>query len=356
MKKLILLVLGMISGGLSTFSCTTFLLSKNGQYVFGRNYDWITDAGIVCTNLRGLSKTSVSFEGKSITWVSTFGSITFNQYGKEFPMGGMNEKGLVVELMWLDGSVYPQPDDRPGMSVLQWVQFQLDNCSTIEEVIASDRKIRISPAGSPPLHYLVADGSGHAATIEFLNGKMVVHKGNNLPLAVLTNTDYATATSKVKQVNAMPVNERAAAFNDNSLQRFAQACSMVNKYQQRDISRPIVNYAFEILDKVSVEGFTKWSIVYDISNKKILFKTVRQAEVKSVRFADMNFDCSAKAMSFDMNQPMKGNVVKLFHPFTDEMNYKIVHEAVEETRRKFDLTDEDVKRIVGYTRSVKCEN
>ena len=45
----------------------------------------------------------------------------------------MNEKGLVVELMWLDGTTYPQPDERPSVGVLQWIQYQLDNYSTIEK-------------------------------------------------------------------------------------------------------------------------------------------------------------------------------------------------------------------------------
>ena len=83
------------------FACTTFFINKNGQLVFGRNYDWVTDAGMVCTNLKGLDKTSLKSEdGKTIHWISKYGSITFNQYGKELPTGGMNETGLVVEMMW----------------------------------------------------------------------------------------------------------------------------------------------------------------------------------------------------------------------------------------------------------------
>ena len=66
--------------------------------IFGRNYDWVTGEGIVSTNLRGLQKTSLQMgDGSALNWVSNYGSITFNQYGKEFPTGGMNEKGLVVE-------------------------------------------------------------------------------------------------------------------------------------------------------------------------------------------------------------------------------------------------------------------
>ncbi|OSZ79955.1 hypothetical protein CAP36_01430 [Chitinophagaceae bacterium IBVUCB2] len=172
---------------LSSLACTTFFINKNGQMVFGRNYDWVTGNGMICTNQKGVTKTSAKTrDGETINWVSKYGSLTFNQYGKEFPTGGMNEKGLVVELMWLDGTKYPSPDHRPAIDVLQWIQYQLDICSTIEELIATDKNIRIATAGSTPLHYLVADATGNAATIEFSNGKMLVHKGEQLPFPVLT--------------------------------------------------------------------------------------------------------------------------------------------------------------------------
>jgi penicillin V acylase-like amidase (Ntn superfamily) len=105
MKKTLALVIIIYSHVSFLHACTTFFINNNGQMVFGRNYDWVTDAGIVCTNLKGLSKTSMLTEnGETISWISQYGSITFNQYGKEFPTGGMNEKGLVVELMWLDAA------------------------------------------------------------------------------------------------------------------------------------------------------------------------------------------------------------------------------------------------------------
>src|SRR6186997_948097 len=126
MKKIIAALVGLACSLDLSFACTTFFINKNGQMVFGRNYDWVTGNGMVCTNQRGLAKTSFKTkDGETVSWVSLYGSITFNQYGKEFPTGGMNEKGLVVELMWLDGTVYPKADNRAEISVLQWIQYQL---------------------------------------------------------------------------------------------------------------------------------------------------------------------------------------------------------------------------------------
>src|SRR3954470_18951212 len=160
MKKICLLLAGVCLLCLPSFACTTFFINKDGQLVFGRNYDWVTETGVVHTNLRDQVKTSLPLEnGKTTSWISKWGSVTFNQYGKEFPNGGMNEKGLVIELMWLDKSKYPAKDKRPGLTVLQWIQYQLDNCASIEEVIATDKIQRIVSTGTPQ-HYLVADAKG----------------------------------------------------------------------------------------------------------------------------------------------------------------------------------------------------
>lgn len=36
-------------------------------------------------------------------WTSRYASVTFNQWGREFPMDGMNEAGLVVALVGAHG-------------------------------------------------------------------------------------------------------------------------------------------------------------------------------------------------------------------------------------------------------------
>jgi penicillin V acylase-like amidase (Ntn superfamily) len=338
----------------ATNACTTFFISKDGQLAFGRNYDWITDAGLVSKNNRGLAKTSFkNAEGGTISWISKFGSLTFNQYGKEFPTGGMNEKGLVVELMWLDGSVYPKPDERPTLNVLQWIQYQLDNCESIDDVIATDKLFRIG-AGNPPLHYLVADAKGRAATIEFLDGKMVVHKGNQLPIPVLTNTDYATSS---QAVNASGILEgkKSAAFNDNSLQRFAKACSMVKEFRQNNSKQSLVDFSFEILDNVAQPGWTRWSIVYDVSNKVVYFKTARFTSVKSIAFTDFDFSCTSPAIALEMNQSLQGKVSKEFKPFTKEMNEQLLDRSAEESKTQVTISEADRVRQADYAAAIGCK-
>jgi penicillin V acylase-like amidase (Ntn superfamily) len=330
-------------------ACTTFFITKNGQMVFGRNYDWITATGMVCTNLRGLQKTSMAMhDGKTISWVSDYGSITFNQYGKEFPTGGMNEKGLVVELMWLDETKYPKPDNRPAVNVLQWIQYQLDRSATVDDVIASDKEVRITGKGTP-LHYLVADAAGYVATIEFLDGKMVVHRGKELPFAVLTNSTYDASVTQTKG----GANNRA--FADNSIDRFAKACSMVQQYELQDINTPMVDYAFNILNKVSQNDWTKWSIVYDITNKKINFRSHGYGEIKTVSFSSFDFSCTSSARMFNINQPAKGDISNSFKDFSINESKPLLEAAVNESKDQVTIPEENKQAILNYSREIKCK-
>lgn len=113
----------------------------------------------------------------------------------------------------------------------------------------------------------MADAKGNAATIEFFDGKMKVHSGKDMPFPVLTNNAYASVLNQGRVAVSAPSIDYLS-FNDNSINRFAKACYMVKQFQETDISMPVIDYSFSILDKVAQGTHTKWSIVYDITNKK----------------------------------------------------------------------------------------
>jgi penicillin V acylase-like amidase (Ntn superfamily) len=351
MKKISLFLLLCFSGQF-IFGCTTFCLNKNGHIVFGRNYDWVTGAGIVNTNQRGLFKTSAKTgTDATVSWVSKYGSITFNQYGKEFPTGGMNEKGLVVELMWLDETRYPNPDQRPAVGVLQWIQYQLDNSSTTAEVIGSNSQIRISD-GTAPIHFLVADAAGNVATIEFLDGKMVVHKDKELPFPVLTNDTYA---SSVQTAKPLIENKQEKTLNNNSLDRFVKACSMVNKFNASDMDVPVTDFAFSILDKVSQGSFTKWSIVYDITDKKIFFKTEANKQIKIIQFSAFDLACTQPAKMFNMNQDVKGDVSSLFTLKDKKLKQQIMAQVINESSSRVAISKKEEEELMSFEEGVSCK-
>jgi choloylglycine hydrolase len=319
----------------------------NGKLLFGRNYDWVTGNGIVVVNARGIEKTSFVSPGeKPVHWVSVNGSITFNQFGKEFPHGGMNDAGLVVELMWLQGTVYPGNDERPVLNELQWIQYQLDNFSTVDEVVNSNKTIRIGREGAAPLHYLVADASGHAATIEFINGKMVVHQGANLPYPVLTNTIYSVALQATTKPGKKP------GYADHSIERFATACSMVKQFQESKVTGDARDYAFSILNKIALPGYTKWRIVYDITNREILFVTTGKR--KTLNLTDFDFSCKGNGLYLNLYSTQTGNVKPYFTPLSFTENRRLLLQSARESRSQILIPDKSSSGAAAYFQEVQC--
>ena len=325
-----------------SFACSSFLLSNNGRHVFGKNYDWVTGNGMIMINARGLLKGIDDVTTKrEFSWVSEFGSVTFNQFGKEFPNGGMNEKGLVIELMWLEGSIYPPPDNRPGLGVLQWIQYQLDCAGSVQDVLNSDSSVRVSGHEGVPLHYLIADASGAAATIEYIEGKMVVHKGSDLPYPVLTNTTYKQSVAHIGK----------GSSPDNSLARFSTACSLLQKYSGAG-QQPPVPFAFGILDRVAQGDFTKWRIVYDLTEKKVFFSTLEFESRRQVSLADLNFNCSAPPLAFDLSsrfpQPR-------FGPLTPVRNLELIRKSVRESDGRIQVTQKSIIEAGEQFESAICK-
>lgn len=171
-----------------TQACTAFQYTVNGDLFLAKNYDFAMGEGMLLVNARGMAKQSVGVT-QPMDWVSRFGSVTYNQFGREMPIGGMNEAGLIVELLWLDETQYPKPDARKELQVLQWVQYQLDTAKTVEQVIASDAAVRIVD-GAGRVHFIVADPSGKVAVLELLNGTLHVFEGDKLPIPAVANDLY----------------------------------------------------------------------------------------------------------------------------------------------------------------------
>src|ERR671919_752532 len=79
-------------------ACSTFCVTLGDHRLFGKNYDFEIGDGLLMVNPAGLRKRGSLADGPE--WTARHGSVTFNQFGRDTPMGGMNESGLVIELMW----------------------------------------------------------------------------------------------------------------------------------------------------------------------------------------------------------------------------------------------------------------
>lgn len=324
-------------------ACSTFCVQLGGRTFFGRNYDFEIGDGMLMVNPAGLRKKG--FDGGGPRWTSRFGSVTFNQFGRDQPMGGMNERSLVVELMWLDGTEYPASDARLPLGVLEWIQYQLDTAATVDEVLDSHRTVRIR--GGAPLHYLVSDAKGRAATVEFIEGRLVAHAGDSLPVAVLTNTRYKEAVAFLGSRGG-----RAPA-GSGSNERFARAALGIAKLTHADVAEP-VGALFDLLDDVA-QPHTRWSIVYDQTKRIVHFRTDVHRPVRSLALDSLDFGCRAGARLLDIDTRIDGDVVSKLKPYTAAANLAFITRTYAASSVTRGTTASEISSIAAHPEGAACQ-
>ena len=124
---------------ITAYACTRAVyLGPQGTIITVRSMDWQTDLG---SNLwvfpRGMQRDGAAGPN-SIKWTSKYGSVVASAF-EAATADGMNEKGLVANMLYLAESEYPQapPTSKSQpMSISVWTQYVLDNYATVEEVVA----------------------------------------------------------------------------------------------------------------------------------------------------------------------------------------------------------------------------
>jgi choloylglycine hydrolase len=341
-------------------ACSAFYLSDSINLVAAKNYDYGFGSGLIIVNKHGVRKTALNDDNPA-SWISRYGSITFNQYGREMPNGGMNEAGLVVEVLWLRNTRYPSVDHRYSINTLQWIQYQLDNHNSVDQVIASDTLLRISDIGSVQVHYFVCDNSGQTAIIEFLDGRMVCHTGTNLPVKAITNNTYDDSYKYLKRYQGyggdLKISERDTTFEvfsrEASLDRFLHLADCIDNYSA-SANESIIDYAFQTLRLVKSGDRTMWSIVYDIKSKTIYYYSNISLQHKTIEFSAFDFACGTPVLVIDINHPGEGDIESKFVPYTESMNYDIIKNAFTNTSFLQAISDDYIQSLAAYPSRLQC--
>lgn len=336
---------------ISTSCCTLFLLAASawlapgarsctravyfgleGQTVTGRSMDWKEQ---MQTNLwvfpRGMNRDGGCGAG-SLTWTSRYGSVVASVY-EGGTADGMNEQGLVANLLYLVESEYPAADDgRPVISISAWAQFVLDNFATVDEAVAalskdSFRMVTVAaPNGAPgTVHLSISDPSGDSAIFEYLGGKLVVHHGRQHQ--VMTNSpafDEQIALNKYwQQIGGtvmLPGTNRAA-------DRFARASFYVNACRQSADPREAVASVLSVIRNVSVPrgistpgepniSSTIWRTVSDQKNRVYYFENTASPSVLWVKLDKLDFSASSGTRKLRMTDrpDLGGDQTTAFEP------------------------------------------
>ena len=304
-------------------ACSSFLVEANDgeRFAVAKSYDWDMDQALVLTNRRGLKKQALTLDPRHQVhqWTARYGSLTFNQYGAELPNGGINEAGLVVEVLWLNASQYPSADQRPVLNELQWIQWALDTQSDVAGLAKAAQEVRVMPVYAK-VHYFACDAQRQCATFEYLEGKLVVHRADGLPVAALTNHPYDESLQFYRRRTGKK-KSGSLPSGTGSLARFVRAGSAPR-------SKDPVRAAFDTLDSVSMGDYSVWNIVYEPQGRAVYFRTRNQSAIKVVKLAQLDFACKGQSMMLDIQYGVGGAVDGAFAPATAAANRKLIDSSI----------------------------
>ena len=309
-------------------------------------------SAFLSVNARHVTKTALVHPPElPVQWTATYGSVTFNQIAREFPFGGMNEAGLVVELLWLSDTRYPPPDARPALNELQWVQYQLDTAQSVTEVLQSDTGLRIAQPHAA-VHYFVCDRAGNAATVEFLDGRLVAHTGAALPVAILTNSSYARSLDYLGARREFGA-RRELASSPSSLDRFVRAASMVQHVTASD-PLSLVDSAFAVLDAVAQGSLTQWRIVYDVEHLQIVFTTQARKQAQTVALHEVDFTCATPAKIMELHGERAGQFTRYTTAQGQTLLQRVVSRLVDVGFFRQVPAASEIAQFARYPDSVVC--
>ncbi|MBN2399657.1 MAG: linear amide C-N hydrolase [Candidatus Aminicenantes bacterium] len=319
--------------------CSTFALKAGKDVFLGHNLDESPELfipGLVCINRRNVYREGitwndlvapareyenaiVAFEKKpapKLGWISKFGSVTFNSEGVDFPDGGMNEKGLAVFEMSLGETRYKHDPAHPTLFMSLWIQYQLDNCATLDEVIDNATDINLQGWS---WHYFIADRNGDCAVIEFLKGEMVAHR--DLAYPVLCNSRYSLELERLKYFEGFG-GTIPLEINSSRLPRFVKAAKMLKDFERMPPMAPR-DQALKILDAIKIKGWNKWGILIDVRNMIFYFHSGDNRRLRYFAVNDTDFSPKKNDRILDIHADLSADVKGHFIDYSYERNLQL---------------------------------
>ena len=329
----ILCAIALLSCSDKASACTRIVYDgPEGMTVTGRTMDWKEDPQ---TNLyifpRGLHRKGAE-TARTIEWNSKYGSVVAAGYDIGI-CDGMNEKGLVANLLFLPESVYElENDPRPVMGLSIWTQYILDNFATVNEAVQdlSKDKFMIDAPDLPNgvksrLHMAISDASGNSAIIEYLDGHVSVYEGKEYQ--VLTNSPAYNLQLAVndywKQIGGLNM----LPGTNKSSDRFARASFYVNAVLQTDDPALAVPTVFSVIRNVSVPygistpdsphiSSTRWRSVCDQKDLVYYFEKTVPMAVMHVDMKKIDFSAGTgeRVLKMTDGTNYEGDVTNCFKP------------------------------------------
>jgi len=316
------------------FSCTRLLYTgPNKSVLTGRSMDFSID---IPANMwifpRGMKRHGTVGDA-SLEWKARYGSVVTSSWDIA-TSDGINEKGLVANLLWLVASKYPAFDPKgetKGISISLWAQYALDNFATVKEAVEELKKEEFVVVSDvipgtdkfTTVHLSLSDASGDSAIFEYINGKLVIH--HSPEYKVMTNDPTYPEQLAINNKFKAKGTHRTLPGSNKPSDRFVRASYYVDAIPQTDNADLAVASVMSVVRNVSVPygistpnaphiSSTRWRVVADQKNLRYYFENVLTPNIIWVDLKKIDFskEKSVKKLSLDKNQNYTGEANAAF--------------------------------------------
>lgn len=335
---LFILFLANIALNPSANACTRVVYKgPESTVITARSMDWKTE---IDANLWVFPK-GIERNGEvgplSIKWTSKYGSLIASAWDIA-TADGINEKGLVANVLWLVESEYPTfnpSGSKSGMSISLWAQYVLDNFATVAEAVdyLKDEPFVLVSDYIPgtdkftTLHLSISDAQGDNAIFEYINGKLVIH--HDPSYTVMTNSPIFEQQLALNEYwKGIPGTVMLPGTN-RAADRFVRASYYIQAIPQTSDVRTAVASVFSVIRNSSVPfgissetepniSSTRWRSVSDQKNLVYFFETALTPNTFWVNLKNFDLSAKGKTMKLDMSNfvTFNGDASKLFKATT----------------------------------------
>lgn len=315
-------------------ACTRLVYKgTNKTVITARSMDWKEN---IPANLwvfpREMSRTGLVGKN-SVKWKSKYGSVVTSSWDIA-TSDGMNEKGLVANMLWLAESKYPtfkQKSSKKGLAISLWLQYVLDNYANVKDAVKALKKEEfvvvsdVMPGTDKftTLHLSISDASGDNAIFEYIDGKLVIH--HDPSYTVMTNSPVFDKQLAISEYWKETSGTLMLPGSNKAADRFVRAKYYMEVIPKTDNVVVAVASVLSVIRNCSVPfgistpdqpniSSTRWRTLADHKNLMYYFEDVMYPNVVWVDFSKLNFRNNAPVLKLDLvgDKDLSGEVSSKF--------------------------------------------
>lgn len=316
-------------------ACTRFVYKNHkGKIITGRSMDFsLPIPGNMWVFPRGMQRTGETGDKSSISWTSKYGSVVISSWDIGVP-DGMNEKGLMANMLFLNESIYPdfvKNGDKKGLSISLWAQYALDNFATVAEAVNDFHKEQFvvvtdfipGTTKKTTIHLSLSDATGDNAVLEYINGKLYIYHSKEYN--VLTNSP---SFDKQLSINSYWNDINGFEFlpgTNKAADRFVRASFYLKYLPEVDSTHQAIATVFSLIRNLSVPfgiqsgealdlSTTRWRVVANQTDLVYYYEDVLYPNTIWVDLKKLDFSKKAgvRMLPIMKGQPFMGEVSDKF--------------------------------------------